>query len=45
MIESEITGPVEESEALGDKLAQELLSKGADKILQQVYSENDIKNS
>ena len=45
MIESEITGPVEEGEALGDKLAQELLSKGADKILQQVYSENDIKNS
>lgn len=45
MIESEITGPVEEGEALGNKLAQELLSRGADKILQQVYSENDIKNS
>ena len=45
MIESEITGPVEEGEALGHKLAQELLSRGADKILQKVYSENDIKNS
>ena len=37
MIESEITGPVEQGEALGERLAQELLSRGADKILQQVY--------
>jgi len=41
MIESEITGPVEQGEALGDKLAQELLSRGADKILKEVYSVNN----
>ncbi len=41
MIESEITGPIEQGEALGDKLAQELLSRGADKILKAVYSENN----
>jgi hydroxymethylbilane synthase len=41
MIESEITGPVEQGEALGDKLAQELLSRGADKILKEVYSTNN----
>ncbi len=41
MIESEITGPVEQGEALGDKLAQELLSRGADKILTEVYSVNN----
>ena len=41
MIESEITGPVEQGEALGDKLAQELLSRGADKILTEVYSLNN----
>ncbi|KGJ97673.1 hydroxymethylbilane synthase [Colwellia psychrerythraea] len=45
MIESEITGPVEQAEDLGNKLAQELLSRGADKILQQVYSENNDENS
>ncbi|MEY8250813.1 MAG: hydroxymethylbilane synthase [Colwellia sp.] len=45
MIESEIIGPVEEGEALGNKLAQELLSRGADKILQQVYSENNAENN
>ena len=45
MIESEITGPVEEGEALGHKLAQELLRRGADKILQQVYSENNVENT
>jgi hydroxymethylbilane synthase len=44
MIESEITGPVEEGEALGHQLAQELLSRGADKILQQVYSDNAESN-
>ena len=41
MIESEITGPVEQGEALGNKLAQELLSRGADKILKEVYSVNN----
>jgi hydroxymethylbilane synthase len=40
MIESEITGPVEQGEALGNTLAQELLSRGADKILKQVYADN-----
>ncbi|WP_114326141.1 hydroxymethylbilane synthase [Candidatus Colwellia aromaticivorans] len=40
MIESEITGPVDQGEALGNTLAQELLSRGADKILQQVYADN-----
>lgn len=40
MIESEITGPVEQGEALGNTLAQELLSRGADKILKQVYANN-----
>ena len=45
MIESEITGPVEEGEALGNKLAQELLSRGADKILKQVYSENNAQDN
>jgi len=44
MIESEITGPVEEGEALGHKLAQELLGKGADKILQEVYADNNIED-
>lgn len=41
LIESEISGPVEDGEALGNSLAQELLSRGADKILQQVYSANN----
>jgi hydroxymethylbilane synthase len=40
IIESEISGPVAEGEALGDKLAQELLGRGADKILEQVYADN-----
>jgi len=38
MIESEITGAVEQGEALGNTLAQELLSRGADKILKEVYA-------
>jgi hydroxymethylbilane synthase len=38
IIESEITGPIEQGEVLGHTLAQELLSRGADKILQQVYA-------
>ena len=45
IIESEITGPVEECEALAHKLAQELLNRGAAKILQQVYSENNAENN
>jgi hydroxymethylbilane synthase len=38
IIESEITGPIEQGEVLGHTLAQELLSRGADRILQQVYA-------
>jgi len=46
IIASEITGPVEQGEALGNTLAQELLSRGADKILAQVYAEaNTEKNA
>jgi len=44
IIESEITGPVEQGEALGNTLAQELLSRGADKILQQVYATANADN-
>ncbi|MBL4822755.1 MAG: hydroxymethylbilane synthase [Colwellia sp.] len=40
IIASEITGPIEQGEALGNTLAQELLSRGADKILQKVYADN-----
>jgi hydroxymethylbilane synthase len=44
IIESEITGPVEQGEALGNTLAQELLSRGADKILQEVYATTNADN-
>lgn len=44
IIESEITGPVDQGETLGDSLAQELLSRGADKILQQVYATANADN-
>jgi len=44
IIESEITGPIEQGEALGNTLAQELLSRGADKILQQVYATANADN-
>ena len=44
MIESEITGPVEQGEVLGYTLAQELLSRGADKILKEVYATNNADN-
>jgi hydroxymethylbilane synthase len=44
IIESEITGPVEQGEALGNTLAQELLSRGADKILKQVYATANADN-
>lgn len=39
IIESEITGPVADGEILGNTLAQELLSRGADKILKAVYAQ------
>jgi hydroxymethylbilane synthase len=38
IIESEVTGPIEQGEVLGHTLAQELLSRGADRILKQVYA-------
>jgi hydroxymethylbilane synthase len=41
LIESDITGPIAEGEMLGNQLAQALLERGADKILQQVYAAND----
>ncbi|GAA0812755.1 hydroxymethylbilane synthase [Colwellia asteriadis] len=41
LIESEISGPVAQGEALGEQLAQVLLSRGADKILEKVYADND----
>ena len=40
IIHSEIHGLVEEAEALGNALAQDLLAQGADEILQQVYADN-----
>ncbi|MBU2924970.1 hydroxymethylbilane synthase [Colwellia sp. 1_MG-2023] len=40
IIESEITGPVAQGETLGNTLAQELLSRGADRILKEVYATN-----
>ena len=44
IIESEITGPIEQGEALGNTLAQELLSRGADRILQEVYATTNADN-
>tara|TARA_R110002050_G_scaffold135999_14_gene259113 strand:- start:487 stop:1434 length:948 start_codon:yes stop_codon:yes gene_type:complete len=44
LIESEITGPVEQGEVLGHTLAQELLSRGADRILKEVYATNNTPN-
>lgn len=41
IIESEISGPVEQGETLGNTLAQELLSRGADRILKAVYATNN----
>lgn len=41
MIASEITGPIAQGEALGNTLAQELLSRGADKILAAVYAQTN----
>ncbi|GAA6174040.1 hydroxymethylbilane synthase [Colwellia sp. KU-HH00111] len=41
MIASEITGPIAQGEALGNTLAQELLSRGADKILAEVYAQTN----
>lgn len=41
LIESEITGPIEQGETLGNTLALELLSRGADRILKEVYATNN----
>ncbi len=45
LIESDITGPVTQSEFLGEQLAQALLQRGADKILQQVYAEHNAEKT
>lgn len=39
ILHSEVNGPVENAEELGEQLAQALLSQGADKILKQVYDQ------
>jgi len=39
IIRDELTGSVNDAEALGDQLAQQLLGQGADKILKQVYAD------
>lgn len=45
LIESDISGPVEQGEALGNTLAQELLSRGADKILAAVYADANTEHN
>lgn len=45
LIESDITGPVAQGEFLGEQLAQALLQRGADKILQQVYAEHNAEKT
>ena len=44
IIESEITGLSDQGERLGHKLAEELLSRGADRILKAVYAQNGTEN-
>jgi hydroxymethylbilane synthase len=39
ILTSEITGSIDTAEQLGNTLADQLLEKGADKILRQVYAE------
>ncbi|MDH5184763.1 MAG: hydroxymethylbilane synthase, partial [Gammaproteobacteria bacterium] len=39
MIRGEIRGPIAESEALGEQLAEDLLSRGAAEILKDVYAD------
>ena len=39
ILTSEITGSIDDAERLGNTLADQLLAKGADKILRQVYAE------
>lgn len=41
VLRDEISGPAEQGEALGIKLAEQLLAAGADKILAEVYSTNN----
>ena len=40
ILHSEIRGSLAQAESLGEQLAQDLLSQGADKILRQVYDEH-----
>ncbi len=44
IIEGEITGHRDDAEVLGIELAEYLLSRGAGKILQDVYAENDLQS-
>ena len=39
ILTSEIRGNISEAAQLGNKLAEQLLAKGADKILRQVYEQ------
>lgn len=39
ILRSDIRGPIDQAQSLGEQLAQDLLSQGADKILQQVYDQ------
>lgn len=41
IIEGEISGPISQGENLGHTLAQDLLSRGADRILKDVYTTNN----
>ena len=40
MIRGEVSGNVLEAEALGASLADDLLSRGADRILQELYKDS-----
>lgn len=40
LIEGEVKGPIAQGEVLGHSLAQDLLSRGADRILKEVYATN-----
>ena len=44
IIECDITGPADQGEALGNTLAQELLNRGAKRILKEVYAAANVDN-
>ncbi|MHB2152946.1 hydroxymethylbilane synthase [Calditrichota bacterium GD2] len=43
LIKDQVSGPMEQAEELGVKLAEQLLKKGARQLLQKFRSENEIK--